>query len=189
MLEEFRDKYQEVAVEVVESTTRASCASVHQRMVDIAFVARTPVDGSTQSLPLHDEPMIVVLPKSHHLAGERSVTLEELLPDKFILSAGGLGPDIEDHLVRCMSDEGAGPNIQLQRVSQCNLINMVALGFGVTIVVGPFPRAEIDGVVPVTLTSRNVIAIDAIWMESNPNPALKGLLNIVRKSRRIGAAT
>lgn len=189
MLEEFRDKYQEVAVEVVESTTRASCASVHQRMVDIAFVARTPVDGSTQSLPLHDEPMIVVLPKSHHLAGERSVTLEELLPDKFILSAGGLGPDIEDHLVRCMSDEGAGPNIQLQRVSQCNLINMVALGFGVTIVVGPLPRAEIDGVVPVTLTSRNVIAIDAIWMESNPNPALKGLLNIVRKSRRIGAAT
>lgn len=189
MLERFRDKYEGVAVEVVESTTRASCASVQQRMVDIAFVARTPVDGSPRSLPLHDEPMIVVLPKSHRLAGERAVTLEELLPEQFILSAGGLGPDIEDHLVRCMSDAGGGPNIQLQRVSQCNLIDMVARGFGVTIVVGPPPRSGVDRVVLVPLTGRNVIALDAIWMESNPNPALKGLLNIVRKSRRLGVAT
>jgi DNA-binding transcriptional LysR family regulator len=188
MLERFRDEYKGVAVEVVESTTRASCASVQQRKVDIAFVAKTRAEGSPQSLPLHDERMLVVLPKSHRLAGARAVMLEELHAEQFILTAGGLGPDIEDHLVRRMSDARGGPNIRLQRVSQCNLINMVARGFGVTIVVGPPPRAEVDGVVLLPLAGRNVVSLHAIWMESNPNPALKGLLDIARKSRRLGPA-
>ncbi len=188
LLERFHDEYEGVALEVVESTTRASCALVQQRKVDIAFVANGHADGSPRSLRLHDERMFVVLPKSHRLAGARAVLLEELRPERFILSPGGLGPDIEAHLVRRMSKTGEGPNVQSQRVSQCNVINMVARGFGVTIVVGPLPCAEAEGVVLVPLAGRNVVSLHAIWMDSNPNPALKGLLNVVRKSGRADPA-
>jgi hypothetical protein len=72
--------------------------------------------------------------------------------------------------------------LQLHRVGQCNLINMVALGFGVTIAVGPPPRVAAGGIVPVPLAGRNVVPLYAVWMEANPNPALKRLLNILSGS-------
>jgi DNA-binding transcriptional LysR family regulator len=133
--------------------------------------------------------MSVVLPKSHRLAGASTLTLEELRLERFVLCAGGLGPDIKDHLARRTLKWAGEPRIQLHRVGQCNLIDMVARGFGVTIVVGPLPRTETSGVALVPLAGRNVIALHAIWMESNPNPALKGLLNIVRGYRQSGPAT
>lgn len=88
-----------------------------------------------------------------------------------------------------MAKLGIEPRVQLHRVGQSDLIDMVALGFGVTIAVGAPPRAAADGVVLVPLTGRHLISLHAVWMESNPNPALKGLLSIVRGTGQLGAAT
>lgn len=189
MFERFREDHGGVSVEIVESTTSASWALVQQRTVDVAFVAKNHRDGTPQSLHLRDERMAAVLPKSHPLAGARRLNLEELRFERFVLGAGGLGPDIEEHLVRRMAKWGLEPRVQLHRAGQSNLINMVALGFGVTIVVGPPVHPATDGVVLVPLAGRDLMSLHALWMESNPNPALKGLLNIVRGSGRHGAAT
>src|SRR5690606_20144753 len=118
--------------------------------------------------------------------GARNVKLEELRQERFILCAGGLGPDIEEHLVRRMARWGVEPRVQLHRVGQCNLMNMVAMGFGVTLVAGPPPRSASDGVVLVRLAGRHVVPLYAVWMESKPNPALKALLDIVRRSGPLG---
>jgi DNA-binding transcriptional LysR family regulator len=78
--------------------------------------------------------------------------------------------------------------VQLHRVGQCDLINMVALGFGVTIVIGASPRDGGDGVALIPLAGRNVLSLHAVWMESNPNPALKALVDIARASAQLGDA-
>lgn len=188
LFERFRKEYGGISVEIVESTSGASRALVQQRQVDVAFVAGTRDHGLAHSLHLRDERMIAVLPRSHSLAGARSVSLEDLRLDRFILSAGGLGPDIEEYLVRRMARWGVEPRVQLHRVGQCNLINMVATGFGATIIVGALPQGASGGVVAIPLAGRNVLPIYAVWMESNPNPALKALLNIVRGSGASGSA-
>lgn len=180
LFERFREEHAGVSVEIVESTTSASWALVQQRQVDMAVVARSQENGGLQSLHLRDERMLAVLPRSHPLAGERRLSIEDLRTEEFILGASGLGPDIKEYLARRMAKWGIEPRVQLHRAGQCDLINMVALGFGVTIVVGP-PRAAADGVVLVPLAGRNVISLWAIWIDSNPNPALKGLLDIVQE--------
>lgn len=179
LFERFRHAHRGVSVEIVELTTSASWALVQQRAVDIAFVARAHGNGTARSLHLCDERMMAVLPKSHSFAGARRLSLEALRHEQFILGASGLGPDIEKHLAQRMAQWGAQPRVQVHRAGQCNLINMVAMGFGVTIVVGPLPPA-CDSVAVVPLTGRNVVSLYAVWMESNPNPALKGLLDIMR---------
>ncbi|WP_287313729.1 LysR family transcriptional regulator [Mesorhizobium sp.] len=185
----FRETNGRISVEVVETTSSASCASVQQRTVDVAFVTKVPGHGTLQSLHMRDERMVAVLPKSHPLASAHRLNLEELRRERFILSDGGLGPEIEDHLIRRMAKWGVSPNIQVHRVGQCNLMNMVAMGFGVTIVVGPSLRAAADGVVLVPLVAGNALSLHAVWMDTNPNPALKRLLEIVRESGRACAAT
>lgn len=180
LFERFRERFGGVSVEIVESTSRANWTLVQQRTADIAFVVGMPGKGAIRSLHLRDERMMAVLPTSHPLADAHELSLDELHLDRFILGANGIGPDLREHLAQRAPKRGVEPRVQLHRVGHCNLINMVALGFGVTIAIGPPPRATTDGVVPVPLTRRDVMPLYAVWMDSNPNPALKGLLDIVR---------
>lgn len=184
LVERFRKDYGGVSVEIVESTSAASWALVQQRRVDVAFVAGTRDHGLAHSLHLRDERMVAALPRTHPLAGQSSVSLQDLRLERFILCAGGLGPDIEQYLVQRMARWGVEPRVQLHSVGQCNLINMVATGFGVTITIGALPQAASGGVVAVPLAGRNILPLCAVWMESNPNPALKALLNIVQPTDR-----
>lgn len=182
----FRAGHGGVSVEIVESTTRASWGLVQQRQVDVAFVAEVSGNGAPRSLYLRDERMVVVLPKSHPLAGASRLSLEELRRERFIFETSGLGPEIQEYLKKRMAKWDVEPRVQLHRVGQCNVINMVALGFGVTIIIGPPPRAATDGVVLIPLAGRNVLSLHAVWMESNPNPALRALLDIIRVSNQPG---
>lgn len=188
LFERFRKDYSGVSVEIVESTSSASWASAQQRAVDVAFVAKIGEHGGPRSLRLRDEHMMAVLPRSHSLAGATRLSLEDLRYERFILGASGLGPDLSEHLARRMATWGIEPRVQLHRVGQCDLIDMVALGIGLTIVVGSPPRASTNGVVLVPLAGRNIITLWAAWMESNPNPALKGLIDIVRASSEADVA-
>ncbi len=188
LFERFREEHAGVSVEIVESTTSASWALVQQRRVDMAIVAKSGENEGIQSLHLGDERMLAVLPRSHALSGARRLSIEDLRDEEFILGASGLGPDIKEYLARRMAKWDIEPRVQLHRAGQCDLINMVALGFGMTIVVGP-PRAAIDGVVLIPLTGRNTISLRAIWTDLNPNPALKGLLDIVRERASVSRVT
>ncbi len=179
LFEQFRKDYGGVSVEITESTSASSQTLVEQRQVDVAFVARVDGNDGVRMLHLCEEPLAAVLPRSHPQAGARSVKLEDLRQERFILCAGGLGPDIAAHLSRHMAGSAGEPKVQLHRVGQCNLVNMVASGFGVTLVAGPLPRAATDGVVVVPVAGRNVVPVHAVWMESNPNPALKAMLDII----------
>lgn len=189
LFERFRAGHGGVSVEIVESTSGASWALIQQRSVDVAFVVGAHGNSSGRSLYLRDERMMVVLPKSHALATARRLSFEELRRELFILGESGVGPDLRSHLAKRMAKWGVEPRVQLHRVGQCNLINMVALGFGVTIVIGAPPHAATDGVVVVPLAGRNVLSLHAVWTESNPNPALKALLDIVRASTQLGDPT
>lgn len=188
LFERFREKYAGVELEIVESTTSAGTALVQQRRVDVAIVAKHHENGGFQSLRLGDAPMLAVLPRSHSHAGALRLSIDDLRQESFILSASGLGPDIRDYLTRRMTKLGIEPRIQLHRANPCDLINMVASGFGVSIVVG-HPRATVDDVVFVPMAGRSAISVWAIWMDSNPNPALRGLLDIAQERTAMPRAT
>nr|ACF28619.1 unknown [Mesorhizobium tianshanense] len=181
LFDRFRGEYSGIATEFVEGTSSASWALTQQRNVDVAFVAHVQ-DGAPRTLQMRDERMIAVLPKSHPLAAARKLTLNDLRLEKLILGAGGLGPEIGEHIAARMAKLGGEPRIQVHRVDQRNLIEMVAMGFGVTVTVGFSPRTAPAGVAVVPLAGRNVVPLCAAWMECNPNPALKGLLDIMRRS-------
>lgn len=186
LFERLRFDHDGVSIEIVETTSGASSALVQQRSVDVAFVGGPHGNGLARSLFLRDERMMAVLPKSHPLAGARKVSCEELRSERFIFGASGMGPDLHEHLTKRLAKWDAEPRVHLHRVGHCNLINMVALGFGVTLVIGTPPRAVADSVVVIPLAGRNVLSLHAVWMESNPNPALKALLDIACASCSAG---
>lgn len=182
MLEQFRSVYDGVAIEVVEGACKVSCAHVLQRKADIAFVTRAIESDAMRSLHLRDERMIVALPKVHRLAGASAVMLEEVRAERIILSDRGAGPEVADYVTAHTAKSGGEVNVQRHRVGQCDLINMVAQGFGVTIVVGEPKGPTPENVVLIPLAGRHVLSLKAVWQETNSNPALWGLLKILQAS-------
>lgn len=180
VFERFRGEHPGVSLEVIEETCAGGVALVQQRRADIALVTKAPVDDGMETLHLRDERITAVLPKSHRLAGARTATLGELGAERIILGAGGLGPVLADDIECQLAKSINKPDLHLLRVSQCNLISMVAQGFGITIVVGRLSQAGPDGIVLVPLAGRSKKAIHAVWLQSTTNPALKYMLKIAR---------
>lgn len=138
-----------------------------------------------QSLRLWDERLFLVLPDDHVLSSSSHITWEGLRRERFIVTSGGRGPEIEDHLVAGLSKPGFRPDIQAHAVSRETLINMVALGFGVALVTESAIGPRRDGVVFRSIGAPNEpIPASAIWLTSNANPALKSLLKLARSSAK-----
>lgn len=175
----FRAEYPGVSTKIAENTCSASCALVRQRLADIAFVIKPPSKKDAQSLHLRDEPMMVVLPTSHRLSGKDPVTFAELRGERFVLGSVGLEREIADRLRSHMAQMGDEPNIELHCVGQCDLVAMVGRGFGITLIIGAQYQAAPDEVVVVPLADKHFVSLYAVWMETNPNPALNELLAIV----------
>jgi DNA-binding transcriptional LysR family regulator len=182
LFEEFRRDHEGVSVELVESTSSAGSVLVQQRKADVAIVAKARPQGSLQGVHVCDKSMVAILPKSHDLARAHRTSFGDLRHESFILSEGGLGPDFGEHLMSRMTRLGVQPKLQLHRVGQSTLIDMVMLGFGITISVQPLSNGAERSLALVPLSGSNVVSVHVIWMESNPNPALKQLLEIVQRS-------
>lgn len=181
LLERFRDEHESLSVEMIEATCVSSVTLVQQRKADIAFVSKTTSDRTLQSLHLRDEQMIAVLPKSHHLADALAMTPEELREERFILSTGGLGPEIAAHLSRHLAKSRYEPALQLHSIGQSDLIDMVARGFGVTIIVGRPLQIASDQVALIPLAGISVMPISAVWMDGNSDLALRQLQSVARR--------
>ncbi|MBE0578763.1 MAG: LysR family transcriptional regulator [Devosia sp.] len=180
--ERLRDEHPGVALEIVEGTCSGCAMMVQQRKAEVAFVSTIPGNGPAQSLHVRDERLVAVLPKSHRLADAPTVLLEELRAERFILGAGGLGPALADYLQRQLD---AKLDQRLLRVGQCDLINMVARGFGATLAIRDLPHAAPDGVVFIPIADENTFPIHAIWGSPTANPSVTRLVNLAREARPI----
>lgn len=180
--DQFSGKYSGVSVEFVEGSNGSTWEAIQQRKLDIAFLANFVAPVACRYLHLGDERLAVVLPRSHPLATTAKLALEDLRLEHFVLSAGGWGPDIRGYLMGRMAEWAVEPRVRLQRVDQCNLIEMVAVGLGVSIAVASRLLDCRDDVALVPLAETKILSLYAIWMESNANPALRILLDIIQKT-------
>lgn len=182
VFERFRREHVSVLLEMVGENCRGAALLVQQRKVDLAFVTRVPTGEPVQSMHVHDERMIVVLPRSHQLAGARSLALAELQSETFIVGTGGLGPALADYLRQHMVGVNGELRLHQHRIGQCDLVSMVASGFGITIIVGRISCHAPKDVAFVPLNAGAKLPINAIWLDANSNPALKSLLVILRQT-------
>lgn len=182
VIESFRRTQPGVSLEMVDGTCSENLLNISQRRADIAFITKAASDGLVQSLRVREERMVAVLPVWHRLAKLPAVALDELRAEKLIFSAQGIGPEVGAHVEGQLRETGGPVDLKFHQVGLCNLTNMVARGLGVTVGIGGLPSALPEDVVLIPLSNRNTIAIHAVWIGANPNPALKSLLQLVRRT-------
>ncbi|MFG1427966.1 LysR family transcriptional regulator [Roseixanthobacter glucoisosaccharinicivorans] len=185
LLASYHARYPNIEVKFEEATSRDSAAGILNGKLDAAFIPGDPRLPGCEAKCLWEERIYAVLPERHHLASLSEVSWHDIRHEKFLVTAGGAGPDIEDHLVRELSTPGFRPRILVQRVGRENLLNLVAKGFGITLTTHSTLGVTYPGAAfrPVG-GGGEVIRSSVVWSESNRNPALKRLLDLAAQVQR-----
>ena len=106
--------------------------------IDCAILAEPFPDTGLAMAPLYDEPFVAAVPRSHPLAGQTSVTAEQLKSETMLLL--GTGHCFRDHVLEVcpefarFSNHAEGISKSFEGSSLETIKHMVAAGMGVTLV-------------------------------------------------------
>jgi DNA-binding transcriptional LysR family regulator len=144
----FRERFPGVVLSPEQSNTPHLVAALKNGDIDIAFV-RPPVgdDSGLGIEPLIEEPMLIVLPARHRLAGAAAVPLAALAAETFILFPRTIGPGLHDAIIASCRREGFIPVLGQEAPQIPAIVPMVAAGFGVSIVPQSISQIHSNGAV------------------------------------------
>ncbi|MFN6954457.1 MAG: LysR substrate-binding domain-containing protein [Acetobacteraceae bacterium] len=168
-----------------EDQTAALLDRLRAHELDAALLA-TEADGpDLASRPLFDEPFLAALPPEHPLAGRDSVAEAELGDDLLVLADGHC---LRDQALDACGRSGALGDT-LRASSLPTLLNMVAAGYGTTLIPGLAAGAAQDaGIVLRPLATHTFRRVRIVWRARYPRRAAVDAIGDVIAERLAGFA-
>jgi LysR family hydrogen peroxide-inducible transcriptional activator len=163
-----REALPALEVEPWEDQTTALLERLRAHELDAALLA-TEMDGpDLASRPLFAEPFLAALPPEHPLAGRAVVAEADLAPDILVLADGHC---LRDQTLEACGHSGALSGA-LRASSLSTLLNMVAAGYGTTLIPGLAAGAAEDaGIVLRPLAARAGRTVRIAWRAHYPRRA------------------
>lgn len=147
--------------------------------VGIAFPWQRP--PGLEYMPVHAEPLCAVLPAGHRLARSREIDVGALASDPFISVPAATAPALHELVIGCCRDHGFEPIIRLETHLQQTIVNLVAEGFGVSLVPQSMSKMRLPGAVFRPVSETRIVEQGVIWAASNDNPCLVCFINCARQ--------
>lgn len=185
----FRRKHGDVDVVVHEATPQENLHSMIVGDLDVAFATGVPdVPGYLTEL-FWTEQVCVAMPRDHPLADHAEIGWDDIRNERFVVSDGGAGPEIHDYLVKRLSGLGFRPNVSIQPVGRESLLNLVGIGYGLSLVsTSSLGTPAADVIIRPINDNKEFLESSAIWSSRNSNPALHRLIAVARAMRNIKVA-
>lgn len=180
-----REALPELEVEPWEDQTAALLKRLHAHELDAALLATEVIGPELESRPLFAEPFLAALPPEHPLAGREMVAEADLAQDILVLADG--------HCLREQALEACGGNGALngtlRATSLSTLLNMVAAGYGTTLIPALAAGAAQDtGIVLRPLAARVGRTVRIAWRARFPRRAVLERVGEVIATRLHGFA-
>ena len=185
-----REALPDLAIEPWEDVTGTLVEKLRAHELDAALLATEPDAADLSSRALFTEPFVAALPPDHPLAARDRIAESDLAADVLVLADGHCLRD--QALAACgLADPAASPERPARRVgaaaareakaplggalrasSLATLINMVAAGYGTTLVPGLAAGAAQDvGIALRPLAARASRTIRIVWRSAFPRRA------------------
>ncbi|MFM2477165.1 LysR family transcriptional regulator [Celerinatantimonas sp. MCCC 1A17872] len=155
----FRAAYPDVHLSSHENDSMQLVEKVQDSRLDCAFV-REPLDcGDLQRLSLVSEDLVLVVPTMHRLSHEPVVDIAMLANEPFIMFPRAIGVLLYDYIIHSAQQAGFMPTIKMESPQVSSIVNMVAAGFGVSLIPFSMKFIQLPGVcfVPVRPLLRSTI--------------------------------
>ncbi|KAB2680910.1 LysR family transcriptional regulator [Brucella pseudintermedia] len=179
LLRTYSCEHCDVQIKLMDGDASEHVAAIRKLKLDVAFLTGTGQWPECDSVHLWSERVFAVLPLEHSLTRHDEIEWQDIAEEAFIVSESPPGHEIRDHLVRRLAGLGRHLEIQVQYVGRDNLLPLVAIGRGLTLVSEAMTVAQFPGITYRPIAGE-ILPFNAVWSPRNDNPALRRLLSIAR---------
>lgn len=131
LLLEYRKRHPEIRIRVHRAVSERIPQEVLERNLDFGFLSYDPVTPDLNSVVIHRDHMVMVVPKGHRLAQRASVSLLELGEESFV--AHNARTPSRDQVVRAFAAAGVPLRMTMELASLSTICDFVAEGVGLAI--------------------------------------------------------
>ena len=186
LLNAFSEAHSEIRIVLFEGGPTDHIAAIRQHRLDVAFLTGEPSFDASGAVHLWNERIFVALPENHALSSAEAISWVELKGQTLIVSETDPGPEIQDFLLKHLVDFGFHPNLERHRLGRDNLMNLVAMGKGLTLTSESTIATIFPGVIFRPLDNES-LPFSAIWSLQNDNPALRRLISLAKRTSPVSA--
>ncbi|HHX73374.1 MAG TPA: LysR family transcriptional regulator [Firmicutes bacterium] len=153
-----------------------------EKEVDIIVTCPNSISSHLNFLaykPLFKEKYQVVMSKTHHLAGAKKLSVEQLCTEDFCIMDRRVNVGIYSDIIAMFAKEDFSPHIVAEANAMTNLLLSVEMNNGITILPKSWQKSILnsDRFAFVDLEGSNTERIVGLaWCNNNTNPALKQFL-------------
>ena len=130
------------------------------------------------------ERLIAVLPKRHPLARARTVRLQDLADEQFMVFPADKAPSVHAKVYLACQEAGIRPRIVLETWHMSSMVSLVAAGVGIALLPAQVRGLAHAGAVYKDLGNRSknlTLEIAAGWRADNASPALRSFLSVLNR--------
>jgi DNA-binding transcriptional LysR family regulator len=133
LVRELRLQAPEVEIALREANTSQQIELLRLGLLDAGLV-RPPIQAAGIEIEVvGHEPLRAVLPDDHPLAGARSIRLEALRDEPFVLFPRAIGPGLYDQILALCREAGFSPNVVYESGATATMVALVEAGVGVCV--------------------------------------------------------
>jgi DNA-binding transcriptional LysR family regulator len=168
-----------------EMLTPAQVEALEQHRIDVG-VLRPPVNARGVVIEvLREEPLVVLLPVRHPLAGSRSVSLAALRDETFVGYPSKPLSTLHSVMLTACRQAGFTPRIGQEVAETATLVALVAAGLGVGLVPASVQQLRIRGAVYVPMASPPVsVQLALAYRAGQVSPLVRRYLETARTLTR-----
>ncbi|OGI41558.1 MAG: transcriptional regulator [Candidatus Muproteobacteria bacterium RBG_16_62_13] len=138
LLGTFSRRYPEVAVSLDVTNRETLLRQLNENTVDLVIMGQPPPEADTEAVAFMDNPLVIVAPPDHPLAGKKKIPLKRLQEETFLVRESGSGTRIA--MERFFSERGMKLKTGMEVGSNEAIKQSVQAGLGL----GLLSRATIE---------------------------------------------
>lgn len=141
LIRRFRERHPGVRFALAQGSRRRCLDDLDRGASAVALVS-SPGGADGEVIELYEEPMVLAVPRGHHLAAAPRVTIAQLAQEDLIVLKSGYG--LRDLIEALFAKSGLEPRISFEADDSHTARGLVSAGLGVTVV--PSYAADADTV-------------------------------------------
>lgn len=174
---------EQAEIGLLEMTTVQQFEALKAGRIDLGVGRILLNDPQIERLVLVEEPLMVVVAKTHPLAARPALRLEDILSESFILYPSKPRPSYADHVLKLFERHGHTPNVALETNELQTAVGLVAVGLGITLVPSSVHRLHRADITYIRLDAPTFTSpIMMSWLKSNESAFLKRVISQAKKS-------
>ncbi|NYF91186.1 LysR family transcriptional regulator [Tunturiibacter empetritectus] len=185
IIRDYRKLHPDIKLSLYEMRTPEQMEALLTGKIDIAFARplEPPFDQTLRAELLYRDPIVVVLPRDHPLAG-KPISIQSLITERFVLCDRQMTPALFDGILALCSGAGFSPNIVNTSSTWSGVLTLVESGEGVALVPSGVRYLRPPGVVITKLVPQKLhMGLAVAWNPLNEDPIQQNFLRLVRDNK------